>query len=311
MKKLLIPALLLVAASSYGADLLTPLVAGSDREKDYKNWFTPEFNVASDIDYIAGSPSPLLGLPIASNIPGRRNWDGWIPNWAPTGLGGPILGKLPEYDENGKQLNYTTKVEFAFLGETAGWMDTIGYRITNASGAIVDEDLLSNGIQAFDPDGPALPNRSFGDYWETVVAPGEYLDFFVVGTQTDMDNAIILPDPIENGGRFFVFDENANSPLSASMQSYYGTLTPLKNYRVVDQEKELSNQAWTVMGFEDIQPSDPDNPGPRTDYNDMLFAFRSADFGPSGPTVPEPSTYGLMGAVALLALAGYRRFKKA
>ncbi len=135
--------------------------------------------------------------------------------------------------------------------------------------------------------------------------PGDVLDFFVVGTEVKALNGIIDPDP-GKGGKYFVFDETADDPLSASMQSYYGTLYPLNNARPVDPMRELSNQAFTVIAFEDTQS------GADYDTNDLVFAFRAASYLPTAPdAVPEPSTYGLIGALALVILAWVRRLRKA
>ncbi|MBK8475439.1 MAG: hypothetical protein IPL39_03790 [Opitutaceae bacterium] len=205
MKKLLIPALLLAAASSYGvtSDQLTS--ATGLRMADYQNWFTPEFNVSSDVDF-TGTPSPNLGDP-AAFADANRIWSGWTPNWVPTALGGPIVGIADHH--------LRTKVEFVFLGETAGWWDNIGYRLNGV------DTLLADGVQTLPPN----VTREFGDYFELTLAAGDTLDFFVIGTETSAMNDIIDPTPT-NGGKFFVFDETANDPLSASMQSYYGTLAP-------------------------------------------------------------------------------------
>ncbi len=296
MKKLLIPALLLAAASSYGvtSDLLK--TATDARLNDYTNWFTPQFNVSSDADYYS-TPFPP-GVP-AGFSDANRTWSGWTANWSPTALGGPIVGKDSDYDPQGKLRTYTTKVEFAFLGETAGWWDNIGYRLTDGAGNLIEEKLLADGIQTVAPN----TNREFGDYWEYVLDAGNKLDFFVIGTEKSGPNEIIDPTPVK-GGKFFVFDETANIPGSAMEQSYYGQLQPLTNERVVDKSKELYKQSWTVMGFEDIQTK----LNSHIDYNDIGFAFRADYF--VNTAVPEPSTYGLIGAVALLGLAGYRRYRK-
>lgn len=53
-------------------------------------------------------------------------------------------------------------------------------------------------------------------------------------------------------------------------------------------------------------------PGSDRDYDDLTVIWRVNDIqiGIGDGAVPEPSTYGLMGAAALLGLVGYRRFKQ-
>jgi hypothetical protein len=60
------------------------------------------------------------------------------------------------------------------------------------------------------------------------------------------------------------------------------------------------------MAFEDIRRR---GSGRDNDFNDFIFAFRAIYDEPQAP-VPEPSTYGLIGAATLLGFVGYRRFKK-
>ena len=284
MKTILIPAFLLAVASSYAA--LSP--ATGARLTDYTHWFAPEFKVASDADW-AVTPCPVWRKP-APFSDTNRVWSGWVPNWGPTALNGPIVGVS-------NNAGFTTQVEFAFLGETAGWWDNIGYRLNGV------DHLLADGIQTVG----TIKTRRFGDYWETTLNAGDRLDFFVVGTEKKTSpNGIINPVP-QLGGKFFVFDQTSNIPASATMQSYYGTIAPLTNVREVNPRTGLYDESWTVMGFEDIQTSKRSGP----DYNDIVFAFRAGGHALVAlDPVPEPSAYGLMGAAALLALAGYRRFRR-
>ncbi len=136
MKTMLIPGLLLAAASTYGvtSDGLTS--ATGLRMADYQNWFAPELSVSSDAYYVE-TPCPVLGLP-SPFMDGSRLWTGWQPNWVPTALGGPIRG-VPVG-------GVLTKVEFVFLGETAGWWDNLGYRLNGV------DVLLADGIQTVYPD---------------------------------------------------------------------------------------------------------------------------------------------------------------
>jgi hypothetical protein len=280
MKKLLIPAMLLAAASSYGA--LAPATGG--RLTDYTNWFAPEFNVASDANYV-GIPYPRNNVPNAVSMDTvNRDWSGWSPNF-PVGLTGPYTGQA-----GGK-----VKIEALFLGETAGWWDDWGYNLNGT------DYLLADGIQAV-----GGLTRKFGDYVEFLLNPTDTLDFFVVGTQNHKQDGVITT-PGSQGGKYYMFNKAWNTPAGATNQSYFGFLTPLTSVRgpefLGDENGALP---FTVTAFEDINlRSNSDR-----DYNDILFASRVGGFIPNAP-VPEPSTYGLIGAAALLGLAGYRRFKKA
>lgn len=278
MKKLLIPALLLAAASSYG-QLTT---ATGTRLTDYTNWFGP-FAVASDANY-TGIPSPALGIPNATAIDTiNRDWKGWKANWTPTALGAPITNTS------------TTKnlvVETLFLGESAGWWDDFGVRINGV------DSLLADSVQTIG----AGTNRSFGDYTYITLKPGQTLDFFVTGTGVFGNNPGITTGP--NGGKYFAFETSANYPAASTQQSYWGQLEPLTSAR---GQAYVDAGQFTVLAFEDIRSG---GAGRDSDFNDFLFAFRSGYDIPQGG-VPEPSTYGLLGAAALLGLVGYRRFRKA
>jgi hypothetical protein len=278
MKKLLIPALLLAAASSYGA--LAPATGG--RLTAYTNWFAPEFNVASDANYL-GIPYPRSNIPNATSMDTvNRDWSGWTKNWSP-GLTGGYTGQA-----GGK-----VKIEALFLGETAGWWDDWGYRLNGV------DYLLADGIQAV---GGAT--RQFGDYTEFLLNPTDTLDFFVTGSEVKKQDGQITVGGSQ-GGKYYMFDKSLNTPASATQQSYFGFLTPLTSVRgaqfLGDENGALP---FTVTAFED-QSRNSDR-----DFNDVMFASRVGGFIPDAP-VPEPSTYGLMGAAVLLGLAGYRRFRKA
>lgn len=285
MKKLLIPALLLATASSYGA-LAT---ATGTRLTDYTNWFEDPFAVASDANYL-GIPYPSTNTPDGTAIDdANRDWTGWTKNWNPTGLKDTIPNPFANPLSSTKNLI----VEVVFLGETAGWWDDWGYTLNGVTDVMLADSVQTIGWQK---------NRWFGDYAFINLLPGQSLDLFVTGTGKSGNLQDGLPSIGVNGGKYYVFNTDNNLPDLSDQQSYYGTLNPLTSARGVDYL-----DPFTIVAFEDIKVG---GAGRDSDYNDFIFAFRAGYDIPQGG-VPEPSTYGLIGAAALLGLIGYRRFKKA
>ncbi|MFT3830090.1 MAG: hypothetical protein QM691_10345 [Opitutaceae bacterium] len=258
MKKLVSLCLMLSAAYAFG-QLQT---ATGTRLADYTSWFGA-FAVASDANH-PGDPSPPHSLP-ATDLP---IWNGWSQNWGLTGLNliGKITGTNPDP-------HYGLRVEYIFLGETAGWRNTWGYRLNDGGDTAIASNIQAAG---------SLANIKFGDYDDSVILKyGETLDFFFTGVGS-------------TGGKYYVFDPSDNMPTSATMQSYYGTLAP-----------DPDMQPFTIIAFEDIRLGAS---GCDSDYNDFIFAYRAFDDIIQGP-VPEPSTYGLFAAMLLIFLAEYRRRK--
>lgn len=284
MKKLLIPALLLATSASYGA-LST---ATGSRLTDYTNWFADPFAVASDANYV-GVPYPSANTPNGTDIDNAdRDWSGWTANWTPTGL----KDTIPNPFFNPLSSTKNLIVEVVFLGETAGWWDDLGYTLNGTTDVILADSIQTIGWQK---------NRWFGDYATLSLKPGQSLDLFVTGTGSRSNVQDGLPSIGADGGKYYVYDPMNNTPGYSTQQSYFGSLVPLTSVRG-------SNflDPYTIVAFEDIRQR---GAGRDSDFNDMLIAFRAGYDIPQGG-VPEPSTYGLIGAAALLGLIGFRRFAK-
>lgn len=164
-------------------------------------------------------------------------------------------------------------VKVMFLGKTAGWQNDLGYVLYPPPGT---HNALVTGI------GVGTGALTFGDYTTINYGPGANpIDFFV--------NAVPTAGDSHGGGVYYAFGTAGEAPSSPA------------GINIVWQNFWVDGILTTVVGFEDFRPMDPDNDH---DYNDLVLAFQI-----EATAVPEPATYGMIGAAALLGLAGYRRFK--
>jgi len=187
-------------------------------------------------------------------------------------------------------------VRSIFTGESAGWLNDFGY---SRSG-------LPTGPESFTvfSDIQALPPATvaFGDHVDISFIPGDptaSFDFWLNASDSfDASN----PTPTANGGVYTVLHPTVPGHVRFAQ-------SPLLVSTWVPATMSYQNVATYLISIEDwrLNGSQPD-----TDTTDFIFALQFFDNTgtPIGETpVPEPSTYGLMGAVGLLGIAAWRRKK--
>jgi len=174
-------------------------------------------------------------------------------------------------------------VTILFLGESAGWNNDLGYVVnpgtSNLSNPAVYKPLVVN--LHGDITGVPSANNLVNNTSATITyGAGDKLDFFLNG----------VGDPYAAGGTWFAF---------GTPNQFAGSDTTIhtKYKNVV-----IDGVATLIVAFEDTRAGGTTD----ADFSDVLIAFQGVVDNP----VPEPSTYGLIGAVALLGLVGFRRFKR-
>lgn len=186
-------------------------------------------------------------------------------------------------------------VRAVFLSESAMWRDSFGYsRDGNAAGTqsyTVFAAAEANPTSATD-------NVVFGDYVDVNFAAGanKAFDFWL--------SAPGFGD--SNGGVFTMFDPSKSSSYTAPGNVFWAQNSIAANTYVPSTGAYADVQTYLVS-FEDWRL----DRGSDRDYSDFVVGLQF--FSPTGTPltpVPEPSTYSLIGASALLGLALFRRYRR-
>jgi|GEM_PF-1516232 len=192
-----------------------------------------------------------------------------------------------------------------FTAETAGWLNDFGYTYSGNPAGAGSFTVFSN-IQALPP-----ATVAFGDHVDITFAPADPLaanfDFWLNGTDS-FTTANPTP-PTQNGGYYTVFNQSNSVPYIAPGNVKFAQ-SPLMVNTWVPAAGAYQDVATYLVSIEDWRL----DRGSDGDTSDFVFALQFFNRGgiPFGDTpVPEPSTYGLMGAAALLGLAAWRRKKAA
>jgi hypothetical protein len=178
--------------------------------------------------------------------------------------------------EDGDQLIVT------YLGKTAGWLNDFG--------------LNAGGSNAYGPGAYTL--------WSSIdngtPAVGEQFSFSVTGSFA-MDFWLNSNEAV-HGGTYSMFFPGTSVPSNTGLPDFdYSALGKIFN---VNDSISGNDRSILVIAIEDWRSFD-------ADFTDMFFAIEIYDRdGDSQFPVPEPSTYGLIGAMALLGLAAIRRSRR-
>jgi hypothetical protein len=183
-------------------------------------------------------------------------------------------------------------VVITYLGKTAGWKNDFGMNLggMNAEGHGGDPYTLWSTI---DNDSPMIGDHySFG-----LVSGGPLtLDFWLNSGGPDA--------PVEPalGGTYSIFYPGTSNPDNTGLPDYdFSALGKLFN---VNDSFTGEDRTILVVAIEDWRNFD-------ADFTDMFFAIEIYDRdGNSQFPVPEPSTYGMIGAMLLLGLAAFRRARR-
>jgi len=188
-----------------------------------------------------------------------------------------------------------------FVGESAGWLNDFGYSLNGVPSAGL---TLASNIQS-ETGTPYPVDLTFGDHFDIGVAAGTGANFdFWLNAVGGFGTTNPVP-PTSDGGVYTAFNAFNSSPYLAPGNVRW-TINPIMVNTFINATLGYQDVATYLVSFEDWRLDH----GSDGDLNDFMFAvqFFKTDGTPFTP-VPEPSTYGLLGAMALVGLVAHRRFK--
>jgi len=188
----------------------------------------------------------------------------------------------------------------SLVGESAGWLNDFGYTYTGNPAGPRSFSVL-NDIQTTG----GSPTAAYGQYVDVRLGIGEAASFDFWLNGSDSFTAANPPGPTTNGGVYSIFNQASSLPFLEGGNALWAQSAILVN-TWVPALGAYADVATYLVSIEDWRL----DRGADRDYSDLRIAlqFYNANGLPFGP-VPEPSTYGLIGAAALLGLVAFRRFK--
>jgi len=189
-------------------------------------------------------------------------------------------------------------VRVIFTGESALWLNDFGYSY-NGIPSSASSFTLFKDVQALAPGA----NIAFGDNAVIGLTAGQAstFDLWLNGVG---DKPAPTP-PTSNGGVYTVFHPSNSSPYVSPGNVMFAQ-SPLSVNTLKLDGTGYENVNTYLVSAEDFRL----DRGSDKDYNDFMFGLQFYDSkGNPFTPVPEPSTYGMIGGVALLGLIARRRFK--
>jgi hypothetical protein len=188
-------------------------------------------------------------------------------------------------------------IRTAFLAESAGWMNDFGYTYSGIPQSSSSFTVAQN-IQ-IDPSPSGI---AFGSYFDVSLASGEAANFDL--WLNGVGDFGVNPAPTGAGGVYTAFNPSNSNPYNAPGNAFWSQ-TPLMVSTWIPALGAYADVATYIVAFEDWKRTMSTSDG---DYSDLILAVQIYDQnGTPFTPVPEPSTYGLLGAGALFGVIALRR----
>lgn len=186
-----------------------------------------------------------------------------------------------------------------FIGESAMWLNDFGYTYSGNPAGPNSYTLFENIRSGTGPGA----NVAFGDNFRINFTVGSAANFDFFYNSSGSTNA---SGTTTMGGVYTLFNPSNSSPVPPGGPLVLWAQNPIMVNTWVPSIGAYADVATYLVALEDWRF----NNGTDADYTDLILGlqFYNAAGTPFAP-VPEPSTYGFMGAIALLGMICYRRFR--
>jgi hypothetical protein len=199
-------------------------------------------------------------------------------------------------------------IRVIYFGESAGFKNDFGYTFgaptvvsgppSTASTAHASARTLAGDIDS------SIPAPTPFTYWDIPVTAATFASFDIWLSSSDSFDST-NPTPTLNGGLYHAFHDSWDNPSEAGSKASWSQAFVLNtDYFDTGLGSIVTVGATThLLSFEDVRNIHSDS-----DYSDLVLGIQIIREGGRPNTgVPEPKTYGVIGAAALLAIITVRR----